>query len=264
MENAAFGQIQVLLVEPSHTQQLIISKYLNNCGIIDIHCVKTGASALDHINRCPPDLIISAMYLPDMTGVTLVHTIRNEESSYDMAFLLISSETNIRYLDPIRQAGAIGILPKPFSYQKLEVALTATLDFLNPEHIDLEHFDIEDICVLLADDSSTSLKFITRLLNDAGIENISTATNGKQAITLINQKYFDLIITDYNMPEMDGLGLTQHIRSHTDYKTTPILMVTSEQNSNRLAAVEHAGVSAILDKPFEPASIRTLIIKLLS
>lgn len=65
------------------------------------------------------------------------------------------------------------------------------------------------------------------------------------------------------MPEMDGLQLVQHIRSSPEQKNVPILMVTSEQNQNRLAALDKAGVSALLDKPFEPDSIRQLIINIL-
>jgi two-component system chemotaxis response regulator CheY len=181
-----------------------------------------------------------------------------------MAFLLISSETNINYLEPIRQAGAIAILPKPFTSHELDTALSATLDYLNPQKIELNHLDIEDISVLVVDDSLTSLKYITKILNDLGIDQITKANDGKQAFELINSHYFDLIVTDFNMPEMDGLQLTASIRSESDQKTIPILMVTSEQNKSRLAAVKQAGVSAIIDKPFEPASIRNLIIQLLN
>ena len=63
---------------------------------------------------------------------------------------------------------------------------------------------------------------------------------------------------------MDGLQLTRSTRSESNQKTIPILMVTNEQNKNRLAAVKHAGVSAVLDKPFEPTSIRNLIMQLLN
>ncbi len=264
MIDKQLSTLHVYLVEPSRTQQLIIKQYLMDAGIHDVECINTGAELLAELRRSSPDLIISSMYLPDMTGVDLVHAIRKDSASYDMAYLLISSETDIKYLEPIRQAGAIAILPKPFSQQELNTALGATLDYLHPQKASLEHFDIADLQVLVVDDSEFSRKFITRILNDIGIENITLANDGKQAFNLINQHYFDLIVTDFNMPEMDGLQLVQKIRTCTDQKTVPILMVTSEQNQNRLAAVEKAGVSAVLDKPFEPASIKQLIIRLLS
>ena len=264
MNEKEFTDLQVLLVEPSSTQQLIIKQFLLDLGISDISCLNSGEQLLEFLQHSTPDLIISSMYLPDMTGIDLVHHIRKNSESYDMAFLLISSETNINYLEPIRQAGAIAILPKPFTSHELDTALSATLDYLNPQRVELNHLDTEDITVLVVDDSPTSLKYITKILNDMGIDQVTKASDGKQAFDLINAHYFDLIITDFNMPEMDGLQLTTSIRSESDQKTIPVLMVTSEQNENRLAAVKQAGVSAILDKPFEPASIRNLIIQLLN
>ena len=259
-----FTDLKVVLVEPSHTQQLIIKQNLSEFGISDISTQVTGTSILDQLYSNPPDLIISAMYLPDMTGVELVHAIRQSSSAFDMAFLLISSETQIRYLEPIRQAGAIGILPKPFNLEELDIALSATLDYLNPNKVSLDHFDIEDLKVLIVDDSKLSQRFIIRILNDMGIELISTAENGEQAANLLQQEYFDLIVTDLNMPKMDGLQLTQYVRRETTQQSIPILMITSEQNQGRLAAVEKAGVSAVLNKPFEPSAIRNLIIHLLN
>ena len=259
------ANLDVFLVEPSHTQQLIITQHLQACGIESVTCVTSGAEMLTHFQKVRPDLIISSMYLPDMTGVDLIHKIRNDSSSYDMAFLLISSETNIKYLEPIRQAGAIAILPKPFSQRELETALAASLDYLNPQKVDLEYFDIEDIHVLLVDDSEFSRKFIKRVLNNIGIERITSAESGKQALQLYQEHYFDLVITDFNMPEMDGIQLAKAIRGDCQQiSSVPILMVTSEQSQNRLAAIEKAGVSAVLDKPFEPMSIKRLIVRLLS
>ncbi len=259
-----FTDLKVFLTEPSKTQQLIISHYLSELGISDIQTLGSGEETLNTLKISDPDLIISSMYLPDMTGVELVHQIRENPESYNMAFLLVSSETNIKYLEPIRQAGAIAILPKPFSLDELDTALSATLDYLNPKHLQLKHLDTEDLTVLLVDDSHTSLKYISKILNDIGIINITLSHNGKEALDLINSQYFDLIITDYNMPEMDGLELINAVRQNSNQRTIPILMVTSEQNENRLAAVEQSGVSAILDKPFEPTSIRKLIIQLLN
>lgn len=264
MNEKEFIDLQVVLVEPSHTQQHIIKQFLLDLGISDITYAESGNQTLDILSQSTPDLIISSMYLPDMTGADLVHELRQDSNSYDMAFLLISSETNLNHLEPIRQSGAIAILPKPFTSKELDIALSATLDYLNPQQLELKHLDTEDISVMVVDDSQMSLHYISKILNDIGIDQITQASNGKQAFDLINKQYFDLIVTDFNMPEMDGLELTNSIRSDSSQRTIPILMVTSEQNKNRLAAVKQAGVSAILDKPFEPASIQKLIMQLLN
>ena len=73
-----------------------------------------------------------------------------------------------------------------------------------------------------------------------------------------------MIVTDYNMPEMDGREFTEFVRTRSGQSSVPILMVSSEQNRNRLAAVQNAGVSALCDKPFDPRLVRDLILKLLA
>ena len=101
-------------------------------------------------------------------------------------------------------------------------------------------------------------------LQDMGIETIIEAENGVDAVALLQQHHFDLIVTDYNMPEMDGKEFAEHVRQKSDQRSIPILMVTSVSDESRLAMVEQVGVSAICDKPFEPNNIRELLMKLLS
>ena len=256
--------LMVLLVEPSTTQQKIVANYLNNLGIHQITTVTSGQEALAVMDEYVPDLVISTLYLSDMTGTDLVHTMRKRDHVRDTAFMLISSETRFHYLDPIRQAGAIAILPKPFSLDDLRIALGTTLEYLDPKSLNLGAYDPENLHVLLVDDSAFARKHIRKTLKDMGLEIFTEAKDGKEAAELINDNFFDLIVTDYNMPEMDGEALISHIRANSSQSSIPIIMVTSEENENRLAAVQQAGVSAICDKPFEPGNIRTLLQQLFS
>jgi two-component system chemotaxis response regulator CheY len=101
------------------------------------------------------------------------------------------------------------------------------------------------------------------VLANLGIQHFTEAENGKQAVGIIDQHFFDLVVTDYNMPEMDGRELTEYIRTQSWQSTVPILMVSSESNQSRLAAVEQAGVSGVCDKPFESAMVKGLLQKML-
>ncbi|MES9970615.1 MAG: response regulator [Candidatus Thiodiazotropha sp.] len=257
-------ELVVLLVEPSFTQQRAIMRQLSQLGIEQITTAKTGEEALQVMRGEHPDLAISTLYLSDMTGTDLVHTMRSDSSLADMAFMLISSETRFRYLDPIRQAGAVAILPKPFKLAELRIAMNSVLEYIDPDLLELESFCPEDLEVLVVDDSSMARKHITRVLKTLGIERISSANDGREAVEIIANNYFDLVVTDYNMPNMDGKELIDHIRTASNQSSIPVLMVTSEENENRLAAVQQAGVSAICDKPFETNVVRDLIQKALS
>jgi two-component system, chemotaxis family, chemotaxis protein CheY len=263
MKAANLEQLIVVLVEPSSTQRHIIREFLTVSAIQHMDCVESGRSALQTMARRKPDLVISAMHLPDMTGVELIETMRSQENLRDIAFILISSETDIRYLDPVRQAGAVAILPKPFEYEQLKKALATTLDFIEPEQLELEKYNPKELSVLVVDDSRFSRQHILKTLRDLGIKNITQAENGKAAMPLLEQNNYDLILTDYNMPEMDGKELIGFIRSREKYAVTPVMMVTSETDMGRLAAVDQIGVSAIVDKPFESGLIKNLIQKIM-
>lgn len=264
MENITLDQLSVLLVEPSSTQRRIITNHLNGFGVMAIDSVENGNEAIRTMDKDKHDLVISAMHLEDMTGTELVQNMRMDDATSDIPFMLISSETDFRYLEPIRQAGVIALLPKPYEIEQLKRALFSTVHYLDPGSLDSKDINPESLNVLVVDDSFTARKHIKRVLGNMGIEKLSEAENGLEAVEIIKDKSFDLIVTDYNMPEMDGKQLVEHIRNNSSQKTIPVLMVSSESDDNRLAAVQQAGISAICDKPFEPETVRELLFKMLA
>lgn len=256
----SLADLSVLLVEPSSTQGNLVSRMLQNQGVRQIKVVDSASAALAALTEGPAAgwVVISSLYLADMAGTELVAAMRADPDLETIPFILISSETRPQVLEPVRQSGACSIIAKPFNEQQLSRALYAAADYLNPpEDVDLA--EMVSLRVLLVDDSKSSRRHLRRLLEELGIERITEAVDGKQAVALLQEMTVDLVITDYNMPEMDGRELTEYIRTQSWQSAVPILMVTSEQNMGRLAAVERAGVSAICDKPFEAGSIRRLI-----
>jgi len=258
-----FSGLSIVVVEPSRAQGRIIEKNLRAAGVTECQWFGVGQEALEALPRLMPDLVVSAMYLPDTTGVELVYSIRENPQFEQTMFMLISSETDERALDPVRQAGVVAILPKPFESKDLHRALAATMDFVEPA-TDEDDEDLADLRVLLVDDSSISRNMMHRILTGLCIENIVEAADGTEAITELESGYFDLVITDYNMPEMDGHELVRYVRSSDTLSSIPVLMVTGEHDEQRLAAVHQEGVSAICDKPFQPASFASLLRSLLN
>lgn len=265
MATINIADLSILLVEPSAVQLKIILKHLREEKIKNISGVGSGAGALEQLKEFQPDLIISSLYLPDMTAVELITEIRYHAEWHEIPFMLISSETKFSVLDPIRQAGIMAILPKPFDRADLHRALKTTADYIDPEEMVLRHFDVESLRVLVVDDSLLARKHIAKVLNNMGITNITLAVNGKEAVDIFSQaqEAFDLIVTDYNMPEMDGQELITHVRKVMANTYIPILMVTSEENETRLNNVQQSGVSAICDKPFDPDTVRDMLYRVL-
>ncbi len=261
---ADIGNLLVYLVEPSSVQGKLIAGMLGKRGVLNLQRFDSGAAVLEACATEPPGLVISALYLPDMQGTELVQRLRTGSLTEHTPFILISSETRPQVLDPVRQSGVCGILPKPFAEAQLDTALRATLDYLDDDAaLDLEEADLSAVKVLLVDDSQSARSFMRRTMENLGIRHFVEAGDGTEAVTQLGDTAFDLVITDYNMPEMDGKALIDFIRNKSWQCSVPVLMVTSESDQGRLAAVEEAGVSGICDKPFDPRTIRALLTRIL-
>lgn len=264
MSGKSLADLFVLLVEPSIAQSKFIINELKRAGINHYETADSCQSALSLMHQLHPGLVISAMHLPDMTGCHLVQKMRDDEDLQDIAFMLISSETGFEYLEPVKQAGVTAILPKPFESSQLKRALFNTLDIISPDHLQFEDIHVEDLKVLIVDDSRMARNHIRRVINGLGIEQIVEADDGISAVPLLEQQFFDFVISDYNMPEMDGKALLDYIRNQSNQRSIPVIMVTSEGNQGILSAIEQSGVSGICDKPFETDTVRQLIMAMMT
>jgi two-component system, chemotaxis family, chemotaxis protein CheY len=113
--------------------------------------------------------------------------------------------------------------------------------------------------VLVADDSGVMRKIIVRSLNAVGVTDTVEAANGQEAIDLFMSDSFDLVLTDWNMPEKTGLDVVTEVRATGS--TVPIIMVTTEAQKGQVVAAIQAGVTDYLTKPFEPEDLRAKLDK---
>jgi len=247
--------LTVLLIEPSSTQSKYLVNVLSEHGIDKVDVCGTGQQAIEMAASLQPDLIISTMYLDDMTAIELLKRLRQQHNTQDLNFMLVSSETDMDMLDQVKQAGVLAVLPKPFDKRDFATALNAARDTIEVNQLDLDEIEIESLVGLIVDDSKTARRHVLKLLNACGVEKIVEAENGLEAIEVLKIQNVDFIISDYNMPHMNGEELANHLKN-SEYSYLPILMVTSEQDNSRLSAVKQAGVCALFDKTIGPASLK--------
>lgn len=264
IDTAALSSLVVFLVEPSSTQAKVIAAEVNAVGVEHVRVFGSGGELLKAMRESRPDVVLSALYLPDMSGTELVEAMRRGRDSEHVAFILISSETRPQALEPVRQAGVCAIVPKPFAREQLAAALATTLDFLHEDSDLVREIDGENLRVLLVDDSPSARRFTRRVLENLGIDKFIEAENGREAVAILADTQVDLVVTDYNMPEMDGRELVEYIRKQSWQNSVPVLMVTSEHNESRLAAIQESGISGLCDKPFEPEIVKRLLWTVLS
>jgi two-component system chemotaxis response regulator CheY len=114
--------------------------------------------------------------------------------------------------------------------------------------------------ILAVDDSASMRQMVSFTLKSAGY-NVVEAVDGQDAFEKSNGRYFDLVLTDQNMPRMDGISLTKKLRDNPKFKATPILILTTESSDQMKQAGRAAGATGWLVKPFDPAKLIEVIKK---
>jgi two-component system chemotaxis response regulator CheY len=117
-------------------------------------------------------------------------------------------------------------------------------------------------CILTVDDSSTMRQMITFTLKGAGFE-ILEAGDGLEALEVARGKKLALIITDVNMPRMDGITLVQRLRALPEFRFTPILVLTTESDAAMKQRGKEAGATGWIVKPFSPEKLLDVVNKVI-
>ena len=116
--------------------------------------------------------------------------------------------------------------------------------------------------ILAVDDSASMRQMVTFTLKGAGYD-VTEAKDGAEALNIAKGKKFNLVITDVNMPNMDGISLTRELRALADYKFTPILTLTTESSDDKKRAGKQAGATGWIVKPFNPDQLIATVKKVL-
>lgn len=108
---------------------------------------------------------------------------------------------------------------------------------------------------LVVDDFSTMRRIVRNLLKELGFANVDEAEDGQIALQKLQGGGFEFVVTDWNMPNMDGLTLLKHVRSSPTLKHLPVLMITAEAKKENIIAAAQAGASGYIVKPFTAATL---------
>lgn len=121
----------------------------------------------------------------------------------------------------------------------------------------------ENMKVLIVDDYSSMRRTIRSILEQNGVQKIHEAENGKVALSKLNEITVDIVILDWQMPEMTGIELLRRIRATDKIKTLPILMVTAESEVKNVVEAVKAGVNNYVVKPFDARTLMDKIQRIL-
>lgn len=110
--------------------------------------------------------------------------------------------------------------------------------------------------ILIVDDYKTMLRIVRNLLKQLGFDNVDEATDGAQALEKLRSKNYGLVISDWNMEPMTGYELLKEVRSDSQLKHLPFIMVTAESKTDNVVAAKKAGVNNYIVKPFNAATLK--------
>ena len=120
----------------------------------------------------------------------------------------------------------------------------------------------KDMKILIVDDFSTMRRIVKNLLRDLGFTNTSEADDGLTALPMLQGGKFDFLVTDWNMPGMQGIDLLKAVRADPNLASLPVLMVTAESKKDQIVEAAQAGVNGYVVKPFTAATLKEKIDKI--
>lgn len=113
--------------------------------------------------------------------------------------------------------------------------------------------------ILIVDDMKSMRAFIRAVLEESGLSEIDEAEDGEGALSLLGKTRYGLIISDWNMPRMDGITLLRTVRSNETLKTLPVIMLTTEATREQILETKSLGVSGYVRKPFKPEDLAAAV-----
>ena len=120
----------------------------------------------------------------------------------------------------------------------------------------------KNIKILVVDDFPTMRRIIKNLLKDLGYENVDEAEDGQMGLEKLRNGNFEFVVSDWNMPNLDGLEMLKQIRADANLSSLPLLMVTAEAKKENIIAAAQAGANGYVVKPFTAATLEEKLNKI--
>ena len=273
--------LKVLYAEDNQVNQKVLSRILTRAGVTDITIVDNGKKAVDICQLEKYDCIFMDMEMPIMGGMEACQKIVANNPRACVVF--VTAHTLEEFKSAAEDAGATSYITKPFRLNDVE-ALLDRLDLESHKEASEPQspvadskpapIDIKSICpnaaakgkvpaakrnlkVLYAEDNVVNQKVLSRVLNRAGIEDITIVDNGKSAVDMYQAEKYDCIFLDMQMPVMDGIEACKQIVKHDP--DAVVIFVTAHALDEFKAQAVGVGGKSFISKPFRLGDIQGVL-----
>lgn len=244
---------KIILVDDQPLYRNVVKTVLKSIGNISIIGeASTGKEFLELIKTQKPDIVFMDIEMPEMDGIEA--TRQALKIHPDLAIIGLSMYENKRYIDELINSGARGYLLKLSDNDKLLENILKHPKaeiFYSEKLVKKESREISDKKNIMVVDDFESNTFVTALtLENAGYK-VTKSESGSEALRIMRDNNFDLLITDYNMPNMNGEELISSVRQIPQYAKIPILVLSTLKNEDRKHLTKTLGVTGWIEKPFQ-------------
>lgn len=245
------NKIKIILVDDKVVYRNAIKTLLQKLGDVDIIAeASNGAEFLHMLNVCKPDLVFIDIEMPEMNGIEATKAAL--KINPDLVIIGLSMYDNKKYVNDLIEAGARGYLLKlsdnAHIFRQILKNPKAQIFYSKDISPEKETEDNQAKTILIADDFENTRFVIEFTLKQAGYE-VLKASDGENALAYFDGRKIDLLVTDLNMPKLDGIELAQAVKQLPDYKNMPILMLTTEINEEKKQTSKQI-VTGWIQKPF--------------
>ncbi|PYP10003.1 MAG: hybrid sensor histidine kinase/response regulator, partial [Gemmatimonadetes bacterium] len=261
---AALGGRRMLIVDDNQTNRRILREMLAAEGI-NVDEASTAAEGLAALRRVRYDIAILDVQMPDMDGFQLATAVRGEKKIARTNLLMLTSAGQRGDGERCRELGIRGYLTKPISRSDLLEALGTVLagspDETGSAEVITRHTIAESrasLRVLLAEDNPVNQQVAVAMLVKRGHE-VHVASNGREALHAVEERDYDVVLMDIQMPEMDGFEATHAIRALPKGKDLQIIGLTAHALSGERERCLSHGMTDYLAKPFKAHELFALV-----
>ncbi len=242
--------LKFLIVDDIASMRKIVRATLGQLGFSDIQEAVDGNAALSKLRFEKFDLVITDWNMPAMSGLDFLKAIQGDEKLRGLPVLVMTAEESQDTVNQALDMGCSGYMIKPF-----------TADALG-QHIGriyAEMMRFERLRVLLVDDYPSMRRIMAKILSLIGVRTIAEAGSGPEALDKVKAEPFDLVITDWNMPDMGGLELVRALKSRKELYNLQVIVASSTITQQMVVQGKQAGVAEYLAKPFAPDDLKQRI-----
>jgi CheY-like chemotaxis protein/HPt (histidine-containing phosphotransfer) domain-containing protein len=277
LHTASLSGLRVLVVDDNATNREIL-QHLLEAWNITVSTAESGRHALNILRTAstdhrPYDLVILDMHMPEMDGLAAAKAISAEPQISGVRMIMLSSVCQTENNDAMRAAGILCHLTKPARqfelYECISNVMQNTPELLPSENSQPKKYtsrNSEQLAgkVLLVEDNAVNLEVAQCMLVDTGCQ-VSCAANGQEALELLKENQFDLVLMDCQMPVMDGFEATRIIRELESRRvlqnTTPVIALTANAMAGDRERCLEAGMNDYLSKPLAQTELNGILSK---